>query len=341
MCNGGHAADVTCAAGTGASFLSGSPAGAGCARSSLIAAFAPIVRGAPVAGRALFSRPPKTLRLPAEPLWGIASAGVRRCPLLPSGLNRPRAPPLYRGSATQLQISLTISGDDDEEVKKDYQQADQDGSRIFISGLAPSVDEKRLILALQSYQGVVEVKLAKPGLGFALFMDPAAADVAIESLQGIKLSGKALTVRRARSFYIQQQQQATMQKAIDERMREQGLPTQYPTQSRDRGAPPVSPSSLDMRRASLTFNTPRPPRPGMPPVRSNMGEVNRLLPKIREEEEERYRVAEEEERIRKQALMEVMREGDVKKNRRRRRVQGELVDLPELPPDEIAKSRPQ
>lgn len=330
MCNGGHAVDVTCAAGAGASFLSGSGS-----------AFAPVVRGAPVAGRALFCRPPKTLRLPAEPLWGIASAGVRRCPLLPSGLNRPRAPPLYRGSATQLQISLTISGDDDEEVKKDYQQADQDGSRIFISGLAPSVDEKRLILALQSYQGVVEVKLAKPGLGFALFMDPAAADVAIESLQGIKLSGKALTVRRARSFYIQQQQQATMQKAIDERMREQGLPTQYPTQSRDRGAPPVSPSSLDMRRASLTSNTPRPPRPGMPPVRSGgMGEVDRLLPKIREKEEEKYRLFKEEERIRKQALMEVMREGDVKKSRRRRRVQGKLVDLPELPPDEIAKSRP-
>lgn len=45
----------------------------------------------------------------------------------------------------------------------DYRRADEDGSRIFLSGLSPSVDENRLYLAMQSFEGVVEVKLAKPG----------------------------------------------------------------------------------------------------------------------------------------------------------------------------------
>lgn len=48
-------------------------------------------------------------------------------------------------------------------MKTDYRRADEDGSRIFLSGLSPSVDEKRLILAMQSFEGVVQVKLAKPG----------------------------------------------------------------------------------------------------------------------------------------------------------------------------------
>jgi len=326
VCTGGHAIDAACAAGAStarASFLFSTSA---C--SPQLTAFASVGAlrlGVPSAGsgRAMLCRPPQKLQQAIGPHWSVAPVGGHRCTL----------PLQSRVSATKLQISLTISGDDDENVKTDYRRADQDGTRVFISGLASSIDEKRLILALQSYQGVVEVKLAKPGLGFALFEDPASADVAIEDLEGVKLGGKVLTVRRARSFYIQQQQQATMQKEMDQRMREQSdMQPQYA---------PISPSPLDMRRASLSSNIHLPSRPGTPRARSGgMGAMDGPLPKIRAESAAMYRAAKEEERIRKQAVSEIMREGDVKISRRGRRVEGKLVNLPDLLPEEMAKSQP-
>jgi hypothetical protein len=112
---------------------------------------------------------------------------------------------------------MTSSGDDaDDELKQEYQRADVDGTRIFISGLLPSVDEKRLLVLLQAFKGVRDAQLAKPGVGFALFADPASADAALQRLQGAKLGGKVITARRARSFYIQQQQQATMRDVMDQ-----------------------------------------------------------------------------------------------------------------------------
>ena len=65
-------------------------------------------------------------------------------------------------ATTGLHLSLSYP-DDDEDMKTDYRRADADGSRIFLSRLSPSVDEKRLILAMQSFEGVVQVKLAKTG----------------------------------------------------------------------------------------------------------------------------------------------------------------------------------
>jgi len=115
-----------------------------------------------------------------------------------------------------VQLAVTISSADDDELKREYQRADADGTRIFISGLLPSVDEKRLLVLLQSFKGVLDAKLAKPGVGFALFADVATADAALQRLQGAKLGGKEITVRRARSFYIQQQQQATMRGVMDQ-----------------------------------------------------------------------------------------------------------------------------
>jgi len=380
LCNGGQAADI--ASGLQqykasnravASFLPGCPAGAQCA---YIAAFAPThssVRGIPVDGRAVFCRPPKTLCRPAGTLWNIASAEVRICPLLSVVL------PLQRGSETQLQSSLTISGIDNDEgngsfssLSARYQCADLDGTRIFFSGLAPNFDEYRLIRTLQSYPGVVEVKLGtaawKKG-GFALFKDPVSANVAFESLQNFKLNGKTLTVSRASTFNIQQQQQATsaasipstMHQAINQRIRSKAV-QKYATEPQDRrrGKGGVDLTSWGGERgcgSKITSNSLRslnnnPPPTRTPPVRSGgMGEVDRLFPKIRDEKKQIYRVTKEKENIRKQVFLEVKRQGDVKKSWRLRRVgrppsgwggvgKGENLYLPGLSPEEVAKMPP-
>ena len=264
VCNGGQSVDLACPFGSRAAFERLSSAYARGPHSAFAASCAPRSSGR----GALFSQPSKTLLQLPTTLSVAPHAALRHCTLLPSkhiGALLPGG--LRKRMATELHISLTTYDNNDDEVKKDYQRADEDGSRIFISGLSPSVDEKRLILALQSYKSVVEVKLAKPGLGFALFMDPASADVALEGLQNIKLGGQPITVRRARSFYILQQQQATMRSAIGQRMREQGvMPPKYDLQRRIDNMPPPAarpspptPSSLDMRRASLSTSGPPPP----------------------------------------------------------------------------------
>jgi hypothetical protein len=293
LCNGGRSVEVACTAmPTRASLESRRTSHASGDAAAFAANYAPSTRGRAGA----VARRTRKLQTPPAPVWAMPQDALQQCAL-----------PQRRGTTTGLQISLTISGDDDEEVKKDYRRADADGSRIFISGLAPSVDEKRLILALQSFEGVVEVSLAKPGLGFALFMDPASADVAIESLQGAKLGGKVLTVRRARSFYIQQQQQATMRTAIDRRMREQGVvPARADLQRRTENLSPTdrSPSSLDMRRASLSS----PPLPATRPAGAGAAGARRGLRKelkedLKEEEEDSEAVFEKEDMIRKQAMV--------------------------------------
>jgi len=372
LCNGGQAADIASASNRAvASFLPGSPTGAQCA---YIAAFAPThssVRGIPVDGRTVFCRPPKTLCRPAGTLWNIASAEVRICPLLSVAL------PLQRGSETQLQSSLTISGIDNDEgnesfrplsARYQWQCADLDGTRIFFSGLAPNFDEYLLIRTLQSYPGVVEVKLGpaawKKG-GFALFKDPVSANVAFESLQNFKLNGKTLTVSRASTFNIQQQQQATsaasipstIHQAIDQRMRSKAV-QQYATEPRDgrRGKEGVDWTSWGGEKgdgSKITSNSLRslnnnPPRARTPPVRSGgMGEVDRLFPKIRDEKKQIYRVTKEKENICKP----VKRQGDVKKSWHLKRVgrppsgwggvgKGENLYLPGLSPEEVAKMPP-
>ncbi len=107
----------------------------------------------PGAWRPVCTWPGKT-----QPVLGRAPAAS--VSWLPLG----RTIPSHRiyAEASGLHLSLSYM-EDDEEIKKDYRRADEDGSRIFLSGLSPSVDEKRLLLAMQSFEGVVEVKLAKPG----------------------------------------------------------------------------------------------------------------------------------------------------------------------------------
>ena len=237
----------------------------------------------------------------------VRSSSIARCPVKVVHATPVRRPLLtLEGpvrSKTGLPVSMTFAGDDADEVKMDYSRADEDGSRIFLSGLAQSVDEKRLLLALQSFKGLVEVKLAKPGLGFALFQDPASASVALEGIGGVKIGGQALNARRARSFYIQQQQQATMFSSINLRLREQGV---------------VEPSRFDLRRR-IDFESPRPPVPAMPvappgmqrkPLSRNTAKSMYAYDDLDDSSSEDDTIFEEEARIRKQVQGQESGAGD-------------------------------
>jgi len=206
VCTGVHSSSAGSAAGSSASSQ---------ARRHRAAAFAasPAIT-APETRAVVAHRPQAGFHVSVTPLWATPRAGLHQCLLLPRALSPARPP---TPGAAGVQLSMTSSGDDaDDELKQEYQRADVDGTRIFISGLLPSVDEKRLLVLLQAFKGVRDAQLAKPGVGFALFADPASADAALQRLQGAKLGGKVITARRARSFYIQQQQQATMRDVMDQ-----------------------------------------------------------------------------------------------------------------------------
>jgi hypothetical protein len=288
FCTGVHSSSAGCAAGASASSRRGreQPRAAAFAAGPAIAALE--------TRAAVARRPQAGLGASATPLWIPRRAGMHQCALLPRTLG-----------AGNVELSMTISGDAlhtfmrlrgaDDEVKQEYQRADADGTRIFISGLMPSVDEKRLLVLLQAFKGVRDAQLAKPGVGFVLFADPASADAALQRLQGAKLGGKAITARRARSFYILEQQQAKMRDVME--------------------------ASLAMRRgagdgASVKNNIQHIYREGwhrkVTFIEGNEASL---------EEEGMGYAFQEEERIRKQALMELMKEEDVKRRPRRQRSQ--------------------
>jgi hypothetical protein len=206
VCTGVHSSSARRAAGASASSqASKQPRAAAFAASPAIMA--------PEPHAAVANRPQAVFHVTLMPRWAMRRAGLQQCLLLTRALSPARPTPGTAG----VQLSMTSSGDDaDDDLKQEYQRADADGTRIFISGLLPSVDEKRLLVLLQSFKGVRDAQLAKPGVGFALFADPASADAALQRLQGAKLGGKVITARRARSFYIQQQQQATMRDVMDQ-----------------------------------------------------------------------------------------------------------------------------
>jgi hypothetical protein len=302
FCTGVHSSSAGRAAGASASSRRGreQPRAAAFAASPAIAALE--------TRAAVARRPQAGLGASAMPLWITRRAGLHQCALLPRTLG-----------AGNVELSMTISGDAlhtfmrlrgaDDEVKQEYQRADADGTRIFISGLLPSVDEKRLLVLLQAFKGVRDAHLAKPGVGFVLFADPASADAALQRLQGAKLGGKAITARRARSFYILEQQQAKMRDVME--------------------------ASLAMRRgagdrASVKNNIQHIYREGWHrKVKFIEGNEASL------EEEDMGYAFQEEERIRKQALMELMKEEDVKRKPRRQRSQNdEPVQWPEQIPEQ-------
>jgi len=72
----------------------------------------------------------------------VSSSSIARCPVKVVHATPVRRPLLtLEGpvrSKTGLPVSMTFAGDDADEVKMDYSRADEDGSRIFLSGLAQS-----------------------------------------------------------------------------------------------------------------------------------------------------------------------------------------------------------
>jgi len=83
------------------------------------------------------------------------------------------------------------------------------------------VDDVRLYLAFESFGRLLEAHVAKPGLGYVLFEETETADAALAAMEGATVSGKAIRVKRARSFYILKEQEARASLAQAQREREE------------------------------------------------------------------------------------------------------------------------
>jgi RNA recognition motif-containing protein len=82
----------------------------------------------------------------------------------------------------------SFSHDEDgasEAERQEYLEVDKSGARLFVSGLAPSVDDERLFLAFEPFGDLLEWRIARPGLGYVIFAAPTAADFALEKMQVI------------------------------------------------------------------------------------------------------------------------------------------------------------
>jgi len=107
------------------------------------------------------------------------------------------------------------------EEMRDYREDDVSGKRLFVTGLASSIDDVRLYLAFEGFGRIVEAHVAKPGLGFVVFDDTPTANDALEAMEGSEVSGKEIKVKRARSYYIRKEEEARMRMQSKEREREE------------------------------------------------------------------------------------------------------------------------
>eukprot|EP00961_Rhodomonas_salina_P244399 3303173-Rhodomonas_salina.1 len=71
----------------------------------------------------------------------------------------------------------------------DLRKADEEGSRLFVRGISDAVDTARLKATLDGLDGLVQVVVAKPGLGYAVFADPLAAEDAIPQIEEMEIDG--------------------------------------------------------------------------------------------------------------------------------------------------------
>jgi hypothetical protein len=104
---------------------------------------------------------------------------------------------------------------------RDYRDDDLSGRRLFVTGLPSSIDDVRLYLAFEGFGKILEAHVAKPGLGFVVFDQPGTADEALAAMEGTEISGKEIKVKRARSFYLRQEEEARLRLESAEREREQ------------------------------------------------------------------------------------------------------------------------
>lgn len=107
------------------------------------------------------------------------------------------------------------------EEMRDYREDDVSGKRLFVTGLASSIDDVRLYLAFEGFGRIVEAHVAKPGLGFVVFDDTPTADDALAAMEGSEVSGKEIKVKRARSYYIRKEEEARLRIQSNQREREE------------------------------------------------------------------------------------------------------------------------
>ena len=72
--------------------------------------------------------------------------------------NNPRNP--SKLAASQMSKMMLIGDDEDE---KDFRDADLSGKRLFVTGLASTVDDVRLYLAFEPIGFLLEAHVVKPG----------------------------------------------------------------------------------------------------------------------------------------------------------------------------------
>eukprot|EP00960_Hanusia_phi_P020037 591878-Hanusia_phi.AAC.3 len=205
-----------------------------------------------------------------------------------------------------------------------------EGLRVFFSNLPAAAREDKLNELLKPFAGVQEVKLIKPGMGYAVIDTPKSADAVIDKLNGMKLDGKAISVRHARSYFIQKQNDARMQvvqnqrkrmetsKALEEehsrRMKEQNFANYSPETQRRKRA-----EILEEMRAEGWYADQNPyvlrsaggqvkgPAKSTGPSRQSAASVDPT-----EMSEEWDEAVEEERRIRNQAVLDVMKQEEKK-----------------------------
>ena len=147
------------------------------------------------------------------------------CPQAGSGLRHPGALTAARRQAAVVRPKMVavsmVDGLEPIEDMRDYRDDDLSGRRLFVTGLPSSIDDVRLYLAFEGFGKILEAHVAKPGLGFVVFDQPGTADEALAAMEGTEISGKEIKVKRARSFYIRQEEEARLRLESAEREREQ------------------------------------------------------------------------------------------------------------------------
>uniref|UniRef100_A0A7S0QY70 RRM domain-containing protein n=1 Tax=Cryptomonas curvata TaxID=233186 RepID=A0A7S0QY70_9CRYP len=237
----------------------------------------------------------------------------------------------------------------EDEDGKDFREADLTGKRLFVTGLASTVDDVRLYLAFEQINGLLEAHVVKPGIGYVVFSEIRWADEALDKMKDTLLNGKEIRVKRARSFYIRKEEEARMRQAQAQRAREaQGVALikgndkifrkiEENTLDEQEGAKPRTSNRsvldakrhhditvMDIRAGGVFRNDnpnqpskgplgrrkpPAPPAEGAAPP-GGAATLDKALSDAEASSEVQQVLAAEEERIRRQAMIEIMKEGD-------------------------------
>ncbi|KAJ1483790.1 hypothetical protein T484DRAFT_1895274 [Baffinella frigidus] len=139
-----------------------------------------------------------TLRPPPSCLLGVTPLQhALRTASSPPGLQGPGSCS-RRGGAAVWMSGGTEGADDPESC------------RLFVNGIAATVDADRLRTAFEPFPGLTGCTIAKPGLGSVTFSSAAATEIAMERMDGAKIDGTTISIKRPRGFFIRKEQQADL-----------------------------------------------------------------------------------------------------------------------------------